>query len=54
MRWMIGTNGKRESGKSMLAGWHDDDDDDDDGIYICVCVCIILDSIYLVNPQVIQ
>ena len=24
-----------ESGKSMLAAWHDDDDDDDD---VCVCM----------------
>ena len=22
--WMIGTNGERESGKSMLAAWHND------------------------------
>ena len=27
-RWMIGTNGERESGKSLLAVRHDDDDDD--------------------------
>ena len=27
---MIGTNGERESGKSVLAVQHDDDDDDDD------------------------
>ena len=26
-RWMIGTDGKRESGKSKLAAWLDDDDD---------------------------
>ena len=27
-RWIIGANGQRESGKSVLAAWHDDDDDD--------------------------
>ena len=37
-RWMIGTNGGRESGKSMFAARYDD-------IYIyiqreCVCVCV--------------
>ena len=25
-RWMIETNDERESGKSVLAAWHDDDD----------------------------
>ena len=29
-RWTIGKSGKRGSGISMLAVWHDDDDDDDD------------------------
>ena len=27
---MIGMNGERKSGKSMLAAWPNDDDDDDD------------------------
>ena len=27
---MIETNGERESGKSVIAAWHDNDDDDDD------------------------
>ena len=30
MRWTIETNGERESGKTVLAAWHNDDDDDDD------------------------
>ena len=29
-RWIIGRYGKRGSGISVLAAWHDDDDDDDD------------------------
>ena len=28
-RWTIGRSGKRGSGISVLAAWHDDDDDDD-------------------------
>ena len=28
--WMIGMDGERESGNSMLPSWFDDDDDDDD------------------------
>ena len=27
--WTIGTSGKREWGRLILASWHDDDNDDD-------------------------
>ena len=31
-QWMIGLDGKRESGKSVMSALLDDDDDDDDDI----------------------
>ena len=35
-QWTIGRSGKRRSGMSVPAAWHDDDDDDDDDVkYMC-------------------
>ena len=28
--WTVMNSGERESGRTVLAAWHDDDDDDDD------------------------
>ena len=52
-QWMIGTDGKRESVKSVLAIRHDDHD-----IYIyiyiymCVCVCVCVRVCALVRVYV--
>ena len=45
---MIGMDGERESGNSVLSARlhydNDDDDDDDIQVYICVCVCVCVPS----------
>ena len=47
---MIGTNGKGESGKSVLSERFDDDDDDDDYVIVSVSYVNNLLKIYLTLP----
>ena len=49
---MIGMNGKRESGKSILAVWFDDDDDDwyiylGSYMFVHIYICIYIKKVKL-------